>query len=255
MQAVILAGGRGTRLSEETVTRPKPLVSVGGQPILWHIMKYLAAYGVDEFVICLGYKGYAIKEYFLNLSFHSSDFSVDLATGHKSVAKPNAEPWRVHLVDTGEESNTAGRLRRVGHLLKPTEPFFFTYGDGLTDADLEGEIAFHRDHGGLATVLAVSPPSRYGRLDIRDSAVVGFEEKSAVAQWISGGYFVLQPEVVDLIEGDSTSWEYEVLPRLAQRGELFAYKHEGFWSPMDTLREKEALAELWTSYTAPWKIW
>ena len=256
MKAVILAGGRGTRLSEETVLRPKPLVEIGGWPILWHIMKIYAAHGVADFVICLGYKGWQVKEFFLNYRLHASDLCVDLASGQVEVLRPAAEPWRVTLVDTGEDSMTGGRLKRVAPYLKDEDAFCMTYGDGVGDVDIAGLIAFHRAQRRLATVTAVTPPGRFGAL-ARDGATVrGFTEKPAGdGGTINGGFFVLSPKVLDRIAGDATVWEQEPLQSLAAEGELAAYDHRGFWQPMDTLRDRDQLERLWASGQAPWKIW
>ena len=256
MKVVILAGGMGTRLSEETLLRPKPMVEIGGRPILWHIMKLYAAHGLTDFVICLGYKGYMIKEYFSNFVLHNSDVTID-ATQNKVIFHHGAvEPWRITLVDTGERTLTGGRLKRVAEYLEPTEPFCFTYGDGLADIDIAASIRFHRGHGRTATLTAVVPPGRYGALMLDGRRVARFVEKPAGDQGlINGGFFVLNPSVIDLIPGDETSWESGTLPELAQAGELMAYQHDGFWQPMDTLRDKTLLEELWGSGRAPWKIW
>lgn len=256
MKAVILAGGLGTRILEESHLRPKPMIEIGGKPILWHIMKMYATHGVHEFIICLGYKGYVIKEYFANYFLHMSDVTFDMAENRMEVHEHKAESWRVTLVDTGEESMTGGRLRRVRNYLEPNEPFCFTYGDGLADLDLTAEIAYHRAHGKLATVCAVQPPGRYGALLCEDKRVTGFQEKpKGDGGWINGGFFVLSPQVLDLIAGDQICWELEPLQRLAQDGQLMAYEHLGFWQPMDTLREKKALEDLWRSGNPPWKVW
>lgn len=256
MKAVILAGGLGTRISEESHLRPKPMIEIGGRPILWHIIKMYAAHGVNEFIICLGYKGYVIKEYFANYFLHMSDVTFDMADNRMEVHEHKAEPWRVTLVDTGDDSMTGGRLRRVRRYLAPGEPFCFTYGDGVADIDIGAEIAFHRAHGKLATVAAVQPPGRYGALLRDGAAVAGFQEKPlGDGGWINGGFFVLQPEVIDRIDGDGCSWEGEPMTSLARDGQLMAWEHRGFWQPMDTLREKNQLEELWTSGRAPWKQW
>ena len=256
MKAVILAGGRGTRLSEETVLRPKPMVEIGGWPILWHIMKIYAAHGVDEFVICLGYKGWQIKEYFLNYRLHASDLSIDLADGKVQVLRPAAEPWRITLVDTGEETQTGGRLRRVAHHLHNADAFCMTYGDGVADIDIGALVAFHRAHGRLATVTAVTPPGRFGALDREGAAVRAFTEKPpGDGATINGGFFVLSPRVIDRIEGDGSVWEAGPLQALAREGELMAYDHRGFWHAMDTLRDRDTLERLWASGQAPWRIW
>ena len=256
MKAVILAGGLGTRISEETHLRPKPMIEIGGRPILWHIMKLYSGHGVNDFVICCGYKGYIIKEYFANYFLHMSDITFDMTRNHMEVHQQKAEPWRVTLVDTGEETMTGGRLRRVADYVRCEEAFCFTYGDGLSDVDINASIAFHRSHGKLATVTAVTPPGRYGALDRRGEQVVGFTEKPrGDGGLINGGFFVLSPKVIDLIEGDHTSWEGKPLTQLATSGQLMAYEHPGFWQPMDTLREKNLLEDLWQSGKAPWKTW
>lgn len=256
MKAVILAGGLGTRILEESHLRPKPMIEIGGKPILWHIMKVYSQHGVNEFVICLGYKGYVIKEYFANYFLHMSDVTFDMAQNRMEVHEQHAEPWRVTLVDTGPNTMTGGRLKRVRDYLTPGEPFCFTYGDGVSDIDITMEIAFHKKHGRLATVAAVQPPGRYGALMRNGNAVAGFQEKPlGDGGWINGGFFVLQPEVVDLIAGDATSWEQEPMMALSAQKQLMAYEHRGFWQPMDTLREKTMLEELWQSERAPWKTW
>ena len=256
MKAVILAGGLGTRISEESHLRPKPMVEIGGRPILWHLMKSYSAHGVNEFVICVGYKGYVIKEYFSNYFLHMSDVTFDMSKNTMEVHQRKADPWRVTLVDTGEHSMTGGRLKRVRDYLDPGQPFCFTYGDGLSDIDITAEIAFHKAHGKLATIAAVQPPGRYGALMMEGQAVTGFQEKPpGDGAWINGGFFVLQPEAVDYIDGDETSWEQEPLGGLAHDGQLVAYEHRGFWQPMDTLREKNHLESLWQSGQAPWKKW
>lgn len=256
MKAVILAGGLGTRLSEETTLKPKPMVEIGGRPILWHIMKLYSTHGINDFVICCGYKGYMIKEYFANYFLHMSDVTFHTASGEMEVHRKKAENWRVTLVDTGDDSMTGGRLRRVKDYLKDEEAFCFTYGDGVSDVDITAEIAFHKAHGKLATILAVQPPGRYGALEMDGDAVSGFTEKpKGEAGWINGGFFTLSPKVIDHIEGDGTYWEYEPMRHLAKTGELRAFKHDGFWQPMDTLREKNMLEDLWDAGKAPWKIW
>lgn len=257
MKAVILAGGLGTRISEESHLRPKPMIEIGGKPILWHIMKMYSAHGVNEFVICLGYKGYVIKEYFANYFLHMSDVTFDMSGNQMEVHCQKAEPWRVTLVDTGEDSQTGGRLRRVRDYLPAGESFCFTYGDGVSDIDIGAEIAFHRRHGRWATVAAVQPPGRYGALQRTSEGMVsGFAEKPrGDGGWINGGFFVLQPEVLDLIDGDHISWEQEPMGQLARDGHLLAFEHAGFWQPMDTLREKNQLEQLWQTGKAPWKIW
>ncbi len=256
MKAVILAGGLGTRISEESHLRPKPMIEIGGRPILWHIMKMYAAHGINDFIICLGYKGYVIKEYFANYFLHMSDVTFDMAENRMEVHRRHAEPWRVTLVDTGENTLTGGRLRRVRDYLTPGEAFAFTYGDGVADIDLTAEFAFHRAHGKLATVAAVQPPGRYGALQIEGSRVSAFIEKPrGDGGLINGGFFVLQPEVLDLVASDQTSWELEPMATLAAQDQLQAFAHAGFWQPMDTLREKTLLEELWQSGQAPWKTW
>jgi len=256
MKAVILAGGLGTRISEETHLKPKPMIEIGGRPILWHIMKIYSAHGVDEFVICCGYKGYVIKEYFANYFLHMSDVTFDMTLNRMEVHQRNAEPWRVTLVDTGEDTLTGGRLRRVARYVEDEPYFFFTYGDGVADIDITAQRRFHESHGRLATVTAVSPPGRYGALQLDGERVEGFAEKPrGDGGQINGGFFVLSPEVIGLIEGDRTSWEAEPLEALAARGELMAFQHEGFWQPMDTLRDKNHLEALWASGQAPWKVW
>ncbi|CAG2156474.1 Glucose-1-phosphate cytidylyltransferase [Cupriavidus campinensis] len=256
MKAVILAGGLGTRISEESHLRPKPMIEIGGKPILWHIMKMYSAHGVNEFVICLGYKGYVIKEYFANYFLHMSDVTFDMRENRMAVHHRKAEPWSVTLVDTGEDSMTGGRLRRVREYLTPGEPFCFTYGDGVSDIDITAEIAFHREHGRRATVAAVQPPGRYGALERDNDKVCGFTEKPrGDGAWINGGFFILQPEVIDLVPDDATSWEEAPMRQLARSGQMAAYEHTGFWQPMDTLREKNLLEDLWQSGKAPWKTW
>jgi glucose-1-phosphate cytidylyltransferase len=254
MKAVILAGGLGTRISEETHLKPKPMIEIGGRPILWHIMKMYSAHDVHEFVICCGYKGYVIKEYFANYFLHMSDVTFDMRTNEMRVHQRKAEPWRVTLVDTGDETLTGGRLKRVGDYVRDEDAFCFTYGDGLSDVDITSEIAFHRRHGKLATVLAVEPPGRYGALERDGDSVTGFREKPrGDGGVINGGFFVLSPRCLELINGDGTSWESTPLVELASRGELMAWQHDGFWQPMDTLRDKMMLEELWQSGRAPWK--
>ena len=255
MKAVILAGGLGSRLSEETTLRPKPMVEIGGKPILWHIMKIYAAHGIDEFVVCLGYKGYVIKEWFANYALHTSDVTFDLGTGEMDVHHSTTEPWRVTLVDTGEETMTGGRLKRVLPYVGD-ETFCLTYGDGVSDVDVTALIAHHRDRGALATVTAVQPSGRFGALEVADGRVSGFLEKPrGDGAWINGGFFVLEPGVGDYIAGDDTVWEREPLERLARDGQLVPYYHEGFWHAMDTIRERQELEALWASGDAPWCVW
>lgn len=256
MKAVILAGGLGTRISEETHLKPKPMIEIGGRPILWHIMKMYSAHGVNDFVICCGYKGYLIKEYFANYFLHMSDVTFDMTNNRMVVHQQKAEPWRVTLVDTGEDTLTGGRLKRVEEYIKDEDAFCFTYGDGVSDVDISASIEFHREHGKLATVAAVLPPGRYGALERRGNLVTRFVEKPrGDGGFINGGFFVLSPKCLSLIEGDHTSWEGTPLTKLASNGEMMAYEHYGFWQPMDTLREKNLLEELWASGKAPWKFW
>ena len=256
MKAVILAGGLGTRISEETHIRPKPMIEIGGKPILWHIMKQYSAHGIHDFVICCGYKGYLIKEYFANYFLHMSDVTFDMEKNSMQVHHRKAEPWKVTLVDTGEETMTGGRLKRVASYLMDQEAFCFTYGDGVSDVDIKAEIAFHQQHGKLATVLGVKPPGRYGALQMEGSRVAGFAEKPrGDGGLINGGFFVVSPQCIEMIDGDQTSWEAEPLKTLSQNGQLMAFEHYGFWQPMDTLREKNLLEELWVSGKAPWKSW
>jgi glucose-1-phosphate cytidylyltransferase len=257
MKAIILAGGLGTRISEETHLKPKPMIEIGGKPILWHIMKSYSAHGVNDFIICCGYRGYIIKEYFANYFLHMSDVTFDMNRNHMEVHNQKAEPWKVTLVDTGEETMTGGRLKRVAPYIRNEELFCFTYGDGLCDADLGKEIEFHRAHGKLATVLAVQPPGRFGALEIDEtSRVTGFAEKPrGDGALINGGFFVLSPRCLDYIAGDETPWESEPMTSLAKGGQLVAFEHTGFWQPMDTLREKNQLEELWAVGRAPWKVW
>ncbi|MGE5294484.1 MAG: glucose-1-phosphate cytidylyltransferase [Solirubrobacterales bacterium] len=256
MKCIILAGGLGTRLSEETHLKPKPMIEIGGKPILWHIMKLYSSYGVDEFVICCGYKGYVIKEYFANYFLHMSDVTFDMANNHMQVHQRNAEPWKVTLVDTGESTLTGGRLKRVAPYVQNEDVFCFTYGDGLADINISEEIAFHRRHGKWVTVTAVQPPGRYGALRLEGQQVAGFMEKPrGDGGLINGGFFVLSPQCINLIQGDGSSWEGEVLSLLAAKGELMAFPHHGFWQAMDTLRDKNYLDDMWNQGRAPWKIW
>lgn len=256
MKVVILAGGQGTRISEETHLKPKPMIEIGGKPILWHIMKMYSAHSINDFVICCGYKGYIIKEYFANYFLHMSDVTFDMACNRMDVHQRNAEPWRVTLVDTGEETLTGGRLKRVADYVKDEEAFCFTYGDGVANVDITSLVAFHRQHGKRASVTAVQPPGRYGALNMDGETVRGFIEKpKGDGGWINGGFFVLSPKCLDYVAGDTTSWESDPLVRLAADGELMAFEHAGFWQPMDTLRDKNHLEELWLSGNAPWKLW
>jgi len=256
MKAVLLAGGRGTRLSEETVIRPKPMVEIGGRPILWHIMKLYSYHGINEFVVCCGYKGYIIKEYFANYFLHMSDVTFDMSNNSMEVHERHAEPWRVTLVDTGDSTMTGGRLKRVASYVRNDEAFCFTYGDGVSDVNIAESIDFHRRHGRHATVTTVIPPGRYGAIERAGDQVTRFVEKPpGDGGVINGGYFVLSPAVLDYIEGDETSFETEPLVKLAADGQLMAFTHSGFWQPMDTLRDKIQLEELWSSGEAPWKPW
>ena len=256
MKAVILAGGLGTRISEETHLKPKPMIEIGGRPMLWHLMKIYSGHGINDFVICCGYKGYLVKEYFANYFLHMSDVTFDMKNNTMDVHQKNAEPWKVTLVDTGEDTLTGGRLKRVKDYVSDQEAFCFTYGDGLANVDITGLIDFHRSQKKLATITAVQPPGRYGSLDIQNNSVSRFIEKpKGDGGWINGGFFVLSPKCIDYIEGDQSSWEGEPLERLAKEAELGAYMHNGFWQPMDTLREKNLLEALWVSGQAPWKNW
>jgi len=256
MKAVILAGGLGTRISEETHLKPKPMIEIGGKPILWHILKLYSAHGVNDFVICCGYRGYVIKEYFANYFLHMSDVTFDMETNEMLVHQKKAEPWRVTLVDTGDDTLTGGRLKRVAKHVQDEEAFCFTYGDGLADVDIGKLIAFHKSHGKKATVTAVQPPGRYGAIEKAGDQVTGFIEKPrGDGGLINGGFFVLSPKCIDLIDGDETSWEAKPLMKLATEGEMRAFEHHGFWQPMDTLRDKNYLEELWDAEQAPWKIW
>ncbi|KTT98267.1 glucose-1-phosphate cytidylyltransferase [Sphingomonas yabuuchiae] len=256
MKAVILAGGLGTRFAEETSLRPKPMIEIGGRPILWHIMKIYSAHGVNDFVICCGYKGYVIKEYFANYFLHMSDVTFDMRGNEMIVHQKRAEPWKVTLVDTGDDSMTGGRLKRVADHVKDEEFFFFTYGDGVGDIDITQSIDFHRQHGKLATMTATYPPGRFGALEIEDGRITHFLEKpKGDGGMINGGYFVLSPKVIDYITEDATIWEQEPLRNLATDGELMAFEHHGFWQPMDTLRDKQHLEALWEGGKAPWRVW
>ena len=256
MKAVILAGGFGTRISEETHVKPKPMVDIGGRPILWHILKMYSFYGVNDFVICCGYKGYIIKEYFANYFLHMSDVTFDIKENNMIVHNQKAEPWTVTLVDTGETTMTGGRLKRVSQYINTEESFCFTYGDGLSNINISKLITFHKKHGKLATITAVKPPGRYGALALNKDTVIDFTEKPAGdGGFINGGFFVLSPKVLDLIENDETSWENIPLRNLISEGQLIAYEHNDFWQPMDTLREKHLLEKLWATNSAPWKCW
>ncbi|WP_375456060.1 glucose-1-phosphate cytidylyltransferase [uncultured Methylobacterium sp.] len=255
MKAVILAGGLGTRLSEETVTRPKPMVEIGGQPILWHILKMFGAHGVSEFIICLGYKGYVVKEYFLNYRLHLSDVSIHVGSGDVAFHRSAAEDWKVSLVETGSDTMTGGRLKRVRDYVGDA-PFYMTYGDGVSDVDLTQLRRFHESHGGLATLTAVAPPGRFGALETEGDRIRNFREKPAGdGARINGGFFVLSPKVLDYVADDSTVWENEPLEQLAREGQLSAFRHDGFWQAMDTLRDKNHLEALWAAKQAPWKTW
>lgn len=257
MKAVILAGGMGTRIAEETHLRPKPMIEIGGRPILWHILKGYSFYGINDFVVCLGYKGYMIKEYFANYFLHMSDVTFDMAHNHMEVHQAHADPWRVTLIDTGESTMTGGRLKRVAGYLEPDEDFCFTYGDGVSDVPIDKLVEFHRRQGTLATVTAAAPPARFGALDIGDDdRVRTFVEKpTGDGVLINAGFFVLSPKVIDLIQGDQTIWEHEPVETLARSGQLSAYEHRGFWQSMDTLRDKQWLEAQWSSGKPPWKVW
>lgn len=254
MKAVILAGGLGTRISEESHLKPKPMIEIGGKPILWHIMKIYSHHGINDFVICLGYKGYIIKEYFANYFLHMSNVTFDMASNQMEVHEQNAEPWRVTLIDTGQDTLTGGRLKRVRDYVGD-DTFCFTYGDGVTDLDISAALKFHRAHGKKATITAIQPPGRYGALNLEGNAVSSFQEKPAGdGAWINGGFFVLEPSVFDYIKNDQTSWESQPLQQMAEEGELMAYQHSGFWQAMDTLRDKNHLDEIWSN-NPPWKVW
>ena len=256
MKAVILAGGLGTRISEETHLKPKPMIEIGGKPILWHLMKIYSSHGINDFVICCGYKGYIIKEYFNNYFLHMSDVTFDISNNKMKVHQQSAEPWTVTLVDTGEDTQTGGRLQRVASYLEDEKAFCFTYGDGLANVDIAKLIQFHEKHGKLATITAVQPPGRYGALNLKDDLVTRFFEKpKGDGGWINGGFFVLSPQCIDYIDSDDMPWEFKPLKNIASQGELMSYQHEGFWQPMDTLRDKNLLDELWESGKAPWKTW
>jgi glucose-1-phosphate cytidylyltransferase len=256
MKVVILAGGIGTRISEETHLKPKPMIEIGGKPVLWHIMKMYSAHGIHDFVICCGYKGYVIKEYFANYFLHMSDVTFDMANNKMEVHHQKAEPWKVTLVDTGDDTLTGGRLKRVADYVRDEESFCFTYGDGVADIDISAEITFHKRHGKWATIIAVKPPGRYGALQMNGKQVASFTEKPrGDGGLINGGFFILSPRCLEFIAGDRSSWEVESLIRLAEEGQLMAFEHDGFWQPMDTLRDKNHLEELWQSGNAPWKMW
>jgi glucose-1-phosphate cytidylyltransferase len=256
MKAVILAGGLGTRISEETHLKPKPMIKIGGKPILWHILKIYSVHGVNDFIICCGYKGYIIKEYFANYFLHMSNVTFDMSNNQMEVHQQNVEPWKITLVDTGENTLTGGRLKRVADYVKDEEAFCFTYGDGVADIDISSEITFHQQHGKWATVTAVQPPGRYGALQMHNNQVSGFTEKPrGDGGLINGGFFILSPKCIELIKNDQSSWEGEPLSQLAEMGQLMAFEHSGFWQPMDTLREKNLLEELWAAGKAPWKVW
>ena len=256
MKAVILAGGFGTRLSEETDIRPKPMVNIGDRPILWHIMKMYSSHGINDFVICLGYKGYVIKEYFYNYSLHMSDVTFDMREQGTVVHQRAGEPWSVTLIDTGEKAMTGGRLKAVAPYIRDEEAFCLTYGDGVSDVDITSLVNFHKSHNALSTVTAIRPPGRFGVLNMSGNRIDSFEEKPAGdGAWINGGFFVLSPKVLDYIDGPETVWEQEPMRRLAENGELMAYRHDGFWQCMDTLRDKQLLEKLWDSGKAPWKAW
>jgi glucose-1-phosphate cytidylyltransferase len=255
VKAVILAGGLGTRLAEETVLKPKPMVEIGGKPILWHIMKIYSVYGITEFIVCLGYRGYVIKEYFANYLNHTSDITIDMRENKVEIHEARAEPWRVTLVETGDETMTGGRLKRVRQYLNDGD-FCLTYGDGVADVDIDALVKFHRAHGKLASVTATHMPPRFGAMLMEGDRVLRFEEKPAAeGGWINGGFFVLSPRAIDYVDGDAISWEREPMERLAHDDQLRAFRHEGFWQPMDTLRDKNHLEDLWRSGKAPWKLW
>jgi len=253
MKTVILAGGLGTRISEETQSKPKPMVEIGGRPILWHIMRHYSFYGINDFIICCGFKGYVIKEYFANYFLHNSDVTFDMSLNKMEIHQQNTQPWKVTLVDTGDNTQTGGRLKRVSDYIKDEKDFCFTYGDGLSDVDILSTIKFHRKYGKLATVTGVRPPGRYGALEIANKKVTSFKEKPSVdGDLINGGFFVLSPKCLNLIKGDNTSWEQETIIKLVKRKQLMAYEHKGFWQPMDTLREKKLLDSMWYSGKALW---
>jgi glucose-1-phosphate cytidylyltransferase len=256
MKAVILAGGLGTRLSEETTIRPKPMVEIGGKPILWHILKSYSSHGINDFVICCGYKGYIIKEFFANYFLHTSDVTFDMHYNTMEVHQRNAEPWRVTVVDTGDSTMTGGRLKRVRRYIENEDAFCFTYGDGVSDIDIAASIEFHKQHGKLATMTAVQPPGRFGAIELDATRISSFKEKPmGDGNWVNGGYFVLSPKVLQYIEDDATTWEKEPMEALAKEGQIHAFKHDGFWQPMDTLRDRVLLEDLWQNDKAPWKRW
>jgi len=256
MKAVILAGGLGTRISEETGIKPKPMIEIGGKPILWHIMKTYSFYGINEFIICLGYKGYMIKEYFANYFLHQSDITFDMSKNKMKIHQERVEPWKVTLIDTGEHTMTGGRIKRIKGYLEKGEDFCLTYGDGLANIDITELIKFHKSHGKIATLSAIYPPGRFGALELKDAQVTSFYEKpKGDGAFINGGFFVVNSKAIDYIKGDSTVWEQEPLNELAKDGELMSYKHDDFWQPMDTLRDKNHLNDLWKKEIAPWKIW
>ncbi|MDX8378081.1 MAG: glucose-1-phosphate cytidylyltransferase [Mariprofundales bacterium] len=256
MKAVILAGGFGTRISEESHLRPKPMIEIGGKPILWHIMKIYSAHGVNEFIICLGYKGYLIKEYFANYFLHMSDVTFDMRNNNMQVHQNTAEPWQITLIDTGADSMTGGRLRRAQAYLEPDEDFCFTYGDGVSDVNITEAIAFHKQERVFATLTAVQPPGRFGAIDMKEQRITSFEEKpQGDGSWINGGFFVLSPKIFTYIKDDQTIWEKVPMQQLAKDGQLAAFRHQGFWQPMDSLRDKNYLEKLWEQGEAPWKIW
>jgi glucose-1-phosphate cytidylyltransferase len=255
MKAIILAGGLGTRISEETSVRPKPMVEIGGKPVLWHIMKTYSAHGIHDFIICCGYKGYLIKEYFANYFLHMSDITFDMKNNKMEVHQQSAEPWRVTLVDTGEDTMTGGRIKRIANYVG-SEDFCCTYGDGISDVNITALVEFHKQHGKLATLTATQPPGRFGALKLSGNSILSFQEKpQGDGSWINGGFFVLSPKVLDYISGDHTIWEREPMDRLAHEGQIVAFFHSGFWQPMDTMRDKNYLEELWASGKAPWKTW
>lgn len=256
IKLLILAGGLGTRIAEETQVKPKPMIEIGGKPLLWHIMKHYSFYGINDFIVCCGYKGYIIKEYFANYFLHMSDVTFDIANNKMEVNNGYAEPWKVTLIDTGDETMTGGRIKRAAKYIKDEDFFCMTYGDGLSNINISSLVNFHKKHGGLATVSATLPPGRFGALDIQGDSVIGFKEKpKGDGVMINGGFFVLSPKVLDLIDNDETIWERQPLEKLALGGDLYVYRHNDFWQPMDTLRDKTYLEELWNSGNPPWKVW